>query len=117
MATKKKKSAETGFTSLRIISEHAHRLLEKAKLLQRRRRDTEETLTEHSQEDDIPTVTIHLSIGSVVRGACTVLAIVAGVCLLYFLLDKLVVLILAAFVAIIIDPGVQKLQSWGIPKG
>lgn len=104
------------FTSFRIIGEKAQRLFAKAREMQNRQL-SDNAPTPVIDEEQLPQVTVHLSIGSVVRSAFAVLAIVAGVTLLWFLQDKIVILFLSIFVAMIIDPGVQFLRRLGLPRG
>jgi predicted PurR-regulated permease PerM len=116
-AKKKTPAPDHGFTSLKIISERAHRLFERARSLQRKREEEEVPEDDPEETPVYPHVVVHLSLWSVVRGALAALAIVTAVGLLYLLIDKLVLLVLAMFVAIVVDPGVQKLKSWGIARG
>ncbi len=105
-----------GFTSLRIIGEKAQKLLAKARSMQQRQTMTGEP-EEVLPEEDVPEVTVHLSISSIAKATFTILAIGTGVMLIWLLQDKIVLLLLAVFVAVIIDPGVQFLRRLGIPRG
>ena len=104
------------FTSLRIIGEKAQKLFAKAREIQQQR-FTEKEAPRAMPEETLPEVVMHLSIGSVARATFTVLAIVAGTLLVWLLQDKIVLLLLSLFVAMIIDPGVQFLRRLGIPRG
>lgn len=114
----KKKQTDHSFTSLRIIGGRAQKWLARAREMKRARPKPEE---EDASGDERPggavEVTVELSLGSVVRSALSVIAIGLGVLMLYMLLDKIVLLILAIFVAVVIDPGVEALKRWGVPRG
>ncbi len=115
MSTKKKRTTGQAFTSLRIIGEKAQRLLKRAREL--RNAHDPETASALPESQRFPTVTVHLSLGSVVKAAFAILAIGLGAVLLYHLKDKIVLLLLSVFVATIIDPGVQTMRRFGIPRG
>jgi predicted PurR-regulated permease PerM len=53
----------------------------------------------------------------VARGALAVLAILFGTWLLYHLRDKILLLLIAAFIAVVIDPSVAAMQRIRIPRG
>ena len=122
MASKKNSSGphsgppRGSFTSLRIIGEKAQKLLAKAREMQQKSPNGKESQREE-QADELPEVLVHLSIASVVRSAFAILAIFVGVVLVWFLLDKIVLLLLSIFVAMIIDPGVQFLPGSAFPAG
>ncbi len=114
--TSKKKSPATAFTRLRIIGEKAQ------KLFLRARRGVKENggeppLPHASLHKACPTVTIHLSVVGVVQATFVILAIAVGVLVLYLLQDKIVLLLLAVFVAVIVDPGVKLLGRMRVPRG
>lgn len=115
MASKKEPSVS--FTSLRIIGEKAQKLLQRAREIQTKRAEPEKNMEPLPVEEELPVLTVHLSIRSVVKAAFAILAIILGVFLLYYLRDKIVLLLLAVFVATIIDPGVQALQRFRVPRG
>lgn len=60
---------------------------------------------------------VHISLRSIVNGAFAVLAILGGVFVIYMVQDKIVLMVLALFVAAIVDPGVQALKKRGVPRG
>lgn len=107
----KKKQA---FTSLRIIGEKAqqlfHRATEGAKANGSRGTLPPET-------DPHPELIMHLSIASIVKATFAILAIVFGAFLFYYLIDTVILMALAVFVAVVIDPGVQLLERLRIPRG
>ncbi len=104
------------FTSLRIIGEKAQKLLARAREIQQNKFMDREP-PRAPKEEDIAEITVHLSIQSVVKASFAVLAIGVGAVLLWLLQDKIVLLLLSIFVAMIIDPGVQFLRRLGIPRG
>ncbi len=110
----KKKKAKTGgsFTSLRILGEKAQKLLS-----QSMKKET----PPHSPEpppshDRAPEVEVDISVSSVAKATLVILGVALGVVLLYILKDKLVLVLLAIFVAAVIDPGVGMLRRYGIPR-
>ena len=114
--TAKKNSNGHSFTSLRIIGEKAQRLFAKAREMQQKQ-FIEREPSRGAESQRLPEVTVHLSIGSVVRASFAVLAIIVGVILVWLLQDKIVLLFLSIFVAMIMDPGVQCLRRLGVPRG
>ena len=114
--TSKKNSTAGSFTSLRIIGEKAQKLFAKAREIQQKNGKGKEE-PRMRETDALPEVLVHLSIGSVVHSAFSILAIILGVYLVWLLQDKIVMLFLSIFVAIIIDPGVQFLKRLGLPRG
>ena len=106
----------SSFTSLRIIGEKAQKLFAKAREIQQQQLTAKEP-PRAAREEALPAVIMHLSLGSVVRAAFAVLAITVGALLFWFLQDKIVLLLLSVFVAMIIDPGVQFLRRLGVPRG
>ena len=114
--TNSRKKPLVPFTSFRILGEKAQQLLKKARELQAR-----DTTDKHEAiplpPEKYPVVEVHLSLRSIVRAAFAILAIVTGVFLLYFVKDKIVILLLAVFVATILDPGIQALQRFRVPRG
>ncbi|MDO8648910.1 MAG: AI-2E family transporter [Candidatus Peregrinibacteria bacterium] len=103
------------FTSLRIIGEKAQRLLSRARQHGKQPADKPSSGFPPAEERD--SILVHLSIQSVVKAAFAILAILLGVELVYLLQDKIILFLLSAFIAVIVDPGVQALTRWGIPRG
>ncbi len=114
--TAKKNNNGHSFTSFRIIGEKAQKLFAKAREMQNRQLNDNAPMPMMSEEQ-LPQITVHLSIGSVVRCTFAILAIIVGMQLLWLLQDKIVLLFLSIFVAMIIDPGVQFLRGIGVPRG
>jgi len=103
------------FTSIRIIGKKAQRMLHRAKKsLTTEERKASTRLPAKQQRDEI---IMHISVSSVARAAFAILAIGVGVWMVFHLRDKILLLVLAVFIATIIDPGVQAMQKWGIPRG
>ena len=92
----------------------AQTLFAKAKQSAREPKKSVPLLPEAPEYDE---VLVHLSIRSVVKSAFAILAILAGVLLTYFLQDKIILLLLALFVAAVLEPGVQMQGRMGIPRG
>ncbi|MEK7590861.1 MAG: AI-2E family transporter [Patescibacteria group bacterium] len=109
-----KRDPSQPFTSLRIIGKKAQTLFAKAKQSAREPKKSVPLLPEAPEYDE---VLVHLSIRSVVKSAFAILAILAGVLLTYFLQDKIILLLLALFVAAVLEPGVQMQGRMGIPRG
>jgi predicted PurR-regulated permease PerM len=115
-ASAKSTSAKKSFTSFRIIGEKAQRLLAKAKEAHRSgdKTDSHSLLPLLPKYDEF---VVHMSVRSVVKGAFAILAIYVGTKLFMILIDKIILLLLAIFLATIIDPGVESLKRMGIPRG
>jgi predicted PurR-regulated permease PerM len=114
MSLQKKTSLPT-FTSLRIIGERAQKFIQKARALHAKKQMVEDDIPQ-DPNGARPVVVVHLSLHNIIRSAFVVLAMCVGVLLIYFLRDKIVVVLLSIFVATIIDPGVQAMHRWGIPR-
>ena len=113
MTPQKKKPS--GFTSFRLIGRRAQDLLMKARGLGPKPPDSMPAIG-LPEAENYPEVVVHMSLSSVVRSAFAILAIVAGTWLVIQLLDVIIVILLAFFVAAIIDPGVRLFERWGIPR-
>jgi predicted PurR-regulated permease PerM len=114
-----KKPSSDSFTSFRIIGEKAQKLLAKARegMTKRNQQNTANVKTEEPSQEELPQLTVHLSTSSVVQATFAVLAVIFGVLLVWLLQDKIVLLLLGLFVAILLDPGVKHLQRLGVPRG
>lgn len=105
------------FTSFRIIGQKAQALIAKAKAEMKRGGK------KPAAEVPLPKLEVHeemvirLSIIGVLQAALTILAIVGATWVLIQIIDKLILLLLAFFVAAIIDPGVRTMEQWSIPRG
>lgn len=104
------------FTSLQILSKKAQSLL-------RRARKAAEEGGKNGGVAHLPhtkpceSIVVHISIRSIVRAAFAVLAIACGTWVVFHLRDKILLLLLGIFVAVVIDPGVTALQRFRIPRG
>ncbi len=107
---------KTPFTSFRVIGERAQKLLERARKI-RTAEGEARTGSPLPPASDVPEVRVELQIGSVVKAALAVSLVALGLVLLWLLLDKLILLALAVFLATIIDPGVEALRRMGVPRG
>lgn len=112
--TPRKKKDESAFTSLRVIGRKAQRMIESARTTseEERKKDKAKLPKAKVREE----VTMHLSVRSVVRATFAILAIVVGTLVVIQIRDKIILFGLAMFIAAIIDPGVQALERWGIPR-
>lgn len=61
-------------------------------------------------------VIMHISVRSIVKSAFAILAIIIGVWLAANLIDKIILLLMAVFVATLLDPGVQIMEKFRIPR-
>lgn len=62
-------------------------------------------------------VDVHFSLSSVAKATFSILGVLFAVYLCYHLRDKLFLLLLAVFLAVVIDPAVSALERWRIPRG
>lgn len=110
-----KKEPAAHFKSLRVIGKKAQRLLEKAK-----QRNDDEPLKKTklpARKKDYQEVVAHIPVMSVTKATFTILGIILGALILYSIRDKLVLILLAMFLAAVIDPGVQAMERMGLPRG
>src|SRR3989344_5374273 len=110
-----KKRSAVAFQSIRTIGRKAQLILDRAR--QARHIDDTDPLPSKKSAAADNDVVMHISTGSVVRATFSILAVLAGVWILFHLRDKLLLLILSVFVATLMDPGVQALERWRIPRG
>ena len=103
------------FTSIRIIGKRAQQMLTKARENLHTEQKVAKPAAPKERKEDVTIV--HLSMKSVVQATFAILAIVVGMWLLFHLRHKILLLLLAAFVATVIDPGVSKLEQWKFPRG
>ncbi len=108
------KKSPNAFTSIRVIGKKAQRLLQRARGDERvEERKAMKPLPHGKKHDEL---VMHISLQSVMKAAFGILAIVAGVWLLFHLRDKILLLLLAVFVATVIDPSVSKMERFGVPR-
>jgi len=109
-----KKSSQKAFSSFRIIGKKAQNVLKKAKQSDG---STKKARAKLPKKEHYEELVIHLSIRSVVRASFAILAVVVGMWLFYHLRHKIFLLLLASFVAAVVDPGVQSMERAGFPRG
>ncbi len=102
------------FTRLRVIGKKAQQFFRRVRAASQAPVSEPERMV---QENAIPPITVHLSLNGVVHGTFVTLAIAFGVLLLYLLQEKIVLLLLAVFVAVVLDPGVTLFRRAHIPRG
>ncbi|MDD5623572.1 MAG: AI-2E family transporter [Candidatus Peribacteraceae bacterium] len=106
------------FMSFRIIGKKAQRLLQRARKTilteVQEQREKRASLPLRNTRNDL---VVHLSVLSVARATLAVLAVCVGAIVVYELRDKILLLLLAGFVAVVIDPSVQSMTRIGIPRG
>lgn len=113
MARKKPSDA---FTSFRILGKKAQSLILRAAELKKQERkngDGAELPMEPHEAD----VTVRISLMNVAQAALIILALALAVWITVVLRDKIILLLLAFFVAAVIDPGVRMLEKMGFPRG
>ncbi len=113
----KKKKKDDAFRSIKIIGSRAQRLWSQARLKLHKENARGGRNVEFPRKEEMPEVMVSISIGSVVKAAFAILAIVLGAWLVFVLRDKLIILLLAFFLAIVIDPAVKFLEGWRVPRG
>jgi len=109
-----KKKTLKAFTSLRIVGKRAQKMLENAKSNIADESPKKAQLPKREARQEI---VVHISTRSTIKAAFTILAIAAGTWLVYHLRDKIILILLAAFIAAVIDPSVRRLQEYGFPRG
>jgi predicted PurR-regulated permease PerM len=113
MASKK---PSDNFTSFRILGKRAQELFIRAKKLKLREQESEEsTLPEASTPHE--EIMIRFSLTGVLQASLVVLAVSIAAWMTVILQDKIILLLLAFFVAAIIDPGVRMMERMGFPRG
>lgn len=111
-----KKNPTKAFTSFQILSSKAQGLLRKA-------RAAAAANSAKAPSAKLPlktpkeSIVVHISVRSVVKAAFAVLAVAAGTWVLFHLRDKILLLLLGVFVAVVIDPGVAAMERFRIPRG
>lgn len=101
------------FTSIRIIGKKAQSMLQKARANTNAKTVKKTPLPKAKNLDE---VLMHISVRSVVQVGLILVAIYLAFWLLFALRQKIILLLLAGFVATLIDPGVRKLESFKIPR-
>lgn len=109
-----KKKEQNAFTSIRVIGKKAQRLLQRSKSSQQEEKKKTVRKPESKKHEE---AYIHVSTQSIVKGAFGILAIILGAWAIYHLRHKILLLLLAIFLAAVIDPSVEKMEQYGIPRG
>lgn len=113
----RKKKPDGNFTSFRILGKKAQNLIHRAAELKKRERvdgSDDAALPIESRDAD---VVVKFSLVSVAQTALIILAIGLAVWMTVVLRDKIILLLLAFFVAAVLDPGVRSLEKIGFPRG
>lgn len=112
-----KKKAST-FKSFQVISKKAQKLLEQAAKRRRDAKRREETKTVRAtRKKEDPALEIQFSAASVGVATVVVIGVLLGAWLVYAVLDTIILLLLAFFLAAILDPTVHRMEQWGVPRG
>jgi predicted PurR-regulated permease PerM len=116
MTEKKKK--QDSFQTFKLFGKQAQKLIDSARTrIQSKKKDqTVQSAHSTSQKSD-DGIFMHLSIMSVVKATFAIVAIAAAVFICYQIRDKLLILFLAVFLSVVIDPGVSFLERLRIPRG
>ncbi len=109
------KKNQNAFTSIRVIGKKAQRILQRAKGTDKE--TTKKSVRRPATAKSHDEVVMHISVQSVVRAAFGILAVAAGTWAVYHLRDKILLLFLAAFIAAVMDPSIERMERGGIPRG
>ncbi|OGJ64001.1 hypothetical protein A3E47_02770 [Candidatus Peribacteria bacterium RIFCSPHIGHO2_12_FULL_54_10] len=112
-----KQSEPAGFTSLRILGKHAQQLLTKAKTMREQKKKRHGKAPKLQSIEKSPQIRIQFSLRSVIQSTCVIIAIATGTWIIFMIHDKLILILLAFFLAAIIDPGVRWMESHRVPRG
>lgn len=113
------KKKHDGFVSLRILGKKAQDLIRVAKKRVDKEREQDDKRAAADipvEEPQEPTVRMSFSTGSVAQATLVILGIIVGAWMMFILRDKLIMLLLAFFVASIIDPSVAALEHRKVPR-
>ncbi|OIO54700.1 hypothetical protein AUJ46_02665 [Candidatus Peregrinibacteria bacterium CG1_02_54_53] len=111
-------SQSDAFSSFRIIGKKAQRLFERArKGVDKSGKKQKSHVGKFPSSPKHQEMTAHLSVSSIVRSVFVLLAILLGVMLIYHLRHKIILLFIATFLAVVIDPSVQAMHRMRIPRG
>lgn len=110
------KKSNNAFTSIRVIGKKAQRLLQRATQSEENA-PTKKSVKRPPAGKRHDEVIMHLSAQSVVKAGLGILILAAGTWMFYHLRDKIILLLLATFVAAVIDPSVNRMEQYGIPRG
>lgn len=110
------KNEQKAFTSIRIMSKKAQKVLKNVK------KSVTKDEPEHkakvpARKSEMQEIKVHLSIKSAAKAMVAILLVFLGMWILFHLRHKILLMLLATFVAVLVDPGVQKLERIGLPRG
>lgn len=112
-----KKKPDGSFTSFRILGKKAQKLIHRAAELKKREKDGTDATPEMPLELREADVTVRFSLISVAQASLVIIAIAIAAWMTVMLRDKIILLLLAFFVAAVLDPGVRSLEKIGFPRG
>lgn len=117
MPKKGSSKKDTPFTSIRIIGKKAQRMITTARAQMKKEQEEEQKSRKRKPKEYEPQeIIVHLSIKSVAQTTLTIIGILVLAWVTFHLRHKLILLALALFVATVVDPGVQRLERWGLPR-
>ena len=109
------------FRSIQILSSKAHTLWSKARMrLQEAQRQQQTRRSEPAAKEDtrpVESIRMEISLTSVVQATLAIMAIFLAAWAIFVLHDKLIILGLAFFLAIVIDSSVVFLERLRVPRG
>ncbi len=108
-----KKKESNAFTSIRVIGKKAQSLLQRTV----KEEDVPKKKVQKPEAKKHDEVVMHVSAPSIIKGTFGILAIIIGTWGIYHLRHKILLLLLAVFVAAVIDPTVEKMEQYGVPRG
>ena len=105
------------FTSFRIIGQKAQALIARAKAEMKKNHQKPSARVPLPKLEVHEEMVVRLSVIGVLQGALTILVIIGATWVLIQILDKIILIFLAFFVAALIHPGVRTMEQWGVPRG
>jgi predicted PurR-regulated permease PerM len=113
----KKPSPQDSFKSIQILSAKAQSLWTKAKTRMRQNQQQMRSVRPEPPEQKAKNVMrLDIPSGTVAKATVTVLIVIIIALALYSIRDKLIVLGLAMFIAIVMDTNVRWLERFGVPR-
>lgn len=112
----KKQSSKESFKSIQILSAKAQSLWSKAKTRMKHTQQEVNTARALPEQKAKNVTTIDIKARTVTKVVLTILAIMLAAWLLVSIRDKLIILGLSLFIAIVIDTNVRWLERIGIPR-
>lgn len=116
MARKKTSGNKVPFRSMQILGAKAHSFFNKAKERMHHGDSdgpNDEPLPHGNAQ---PSVLVRVSIASVVKATIAIILVLVSAWLIFALRDKLIILALAVFLSLIVDPAVHYMEGWGVPR-